>query len=198
MNLQQELDELMALEQLDEAQTARVEEIKKLLAEEAVEKRIQSETDKVRGKYVKELKDLQAQLDGLKNAKLTDEEKAEKDKAEKEKLLADKEAQLLKRELDFETMTLLADKKLDKDFLQFLTATTLEDRKTQLDLLEKHINLKIQQAVKDKLGQSPTPANTTTNNTLRISKEEFAKMGYAEKAQLFLTDADLYNTLKNS
>lgn len=196
MNLKEELDGLLAQESLDETQKARVEELKNLIAEEEVQKKIQAEADRVRGKYSKEMKELQAKLEALENAKMSDEERLVKEKAEKESLLAEREAQLLKKELDFETMSLLNAKKLDKSFLTFLTGNTIEDRIEQLGALETHINNQIQEAVKAKLGQDPAPSNGT-NKSLKVSKEDFKKMGYAEKSNLFLTDPELYNTLKN-
>lgn len=196
MNLQQKLEELLKIENPTEEQIAEIEETKNAIAEEEIQKKIQSEADKVRGKYSKEMKELKAQLEALQTAKMTDEERLAKEKEEKEKLLAEREAQLLKKELDFETMSILNTKKLDKSFLNFLTGQTLEDRIEQLSVLETHINSKIQEAVKAKLGQDPTPSGGN-NDTLKVSKEDFKKMSYAEKSNLFLTNPELYTQLKN-
>ena len=152
MTLQQELDELLKIEESTPEQLAKIEELKASIAEEEVQKKIQSEADKVRSKYAKELKEMQDKLKAIEDAKLTEEEKLIKEKAEKEKLLAEREAQLLKKELDFDSLALLAENNLDKSFLNFLTGQTIDERKEQLNVLKGHIDLQIQEAIKSKLG----------------------------------------------
>lgn len=197
MNLQEKLEELLKIEEPNEEQISEIKEVKKEIEEEEIQKKIQSEADKVRGKYSKELKELKEQLESLQNAKLTDEERLEKEKKEKEKLLSEREAQLLKKELDFDTLSLLNDHNLDKSFMSFLTGASMEERQNQIEILEAHINAKIQDTIKSKLGQNPTPS-TGNNGGLKVSQEDFKKMSYTDKTNLFLTNPELYNQLKNN
>lgn len=45
------------------------------------------------------------------------------------------------------------------------------------------------------MASTPTPAGKATDGEKTISKEQFSKMSYAEMAELFQTNPDLYNRL---
>lgn len=129
----------------DEGQNVKTfseEEVKKLLQQEG-DRRV-SEAQK---KFEKKLEEVQKQLE---LTKLTEEERMKKQEEERKKELEEKEKEIARRELDFETVSLLAEKKLTKDFLKVLAPLeTLDGRKEALDLMLDLIAKEAERRVKE-------------------------------------------------
>lgn len=123
-------------------------------------------------------------------AKMTKEEKAQYLYQKKEKELAVKEAAVTKRELMAEAKYTLAEKKLPLSLAEVLTYTDADACKSSIDAVEKAFQEAVEAAVDERLkgGKPPTKAPDSEP----ITKEIFAKMGYAERLKLKTEQPELY------
>ena len=164
--------------------------------QEELAKLIQSETDKVRTKYSKEMKKLQDQLTQLQLQSMTDQQKAEFELKQKTDELAKKEAELNKKMLDLETKELISSKGLKPELAVLLTADTIEGRKAQLEVLVKTLNLEVKEEIIKKVGQDdPEQSNVKNDGTQGY---DWNKMSYAEKVELYQKDQKLYEAVRNA
>lgn len=131
---------------------------------------LQSEGDKIRTKYNKEIKDLKAKLPVEK----TEEELAyEKEKAD------------FKREkAQFELSKQLSDKGLNAELSKYLNTDGVEDLETYITDLGKLLGVK-----------DFVPNMGHNNGAGNITKEQFSKMNYMERQKLYTENKDLYNIL---
>jgi hypothetical protein len=137
---------------------------------EEVTKLLQSETDKVRTEYVKKVKELESKLPP--------------EKSEKELELEKKEQELLAKEREFKIRETLEKNQLPAELAKFLS--TGEDIESVVNELSEVLN-------KHMLNNSYKPTNKKNNDG--ISKEQFAKMGYIERMNLFENNPELYSKL---
>lgn len=145
---------------------------------EVVNKAIQSEGDKVRTDYTKKLKDLEAKLP----KELSADEKALQ---EREKALEDREKALQEKELKTNLQAKLKDKGLNEQLANYLNIQGVEDLETYITdvakVMESHIE-----------GYKPTGHE---GNSSKVTKEQFNKMSYEERANLYETNQKLYESL---
>lgn len=148
--------------------------------EEEVSKKIQSETDKIRTKYSKEIKELKAKIEELSPTKTEAELEIERRLAELEKSQAEVNAQ--KQFLEMQNT--LKSKGIDEKIATYL--------KDDVDLEEFAItfNSIISEMAKGK-GFVPTDHPTGDN----ITVEEFKKMSYDKRAELYTKNPTLYQKL---
>jgi len=120
---------------------------------DAVQKMIQSETDKVRSKLHDIIKEKDNQLEALKNEKLTDDEKKALKEQEYAKNLADREQALrLSENKHFATQSLISEG-LNPKWLDLVTGAG-DERTTQLIALIKEIKAEDDEKVLDTYRQS--------------------------------------------
>lgn len=142
-------------------------------------------------KYKKELKAKQEELD----SKLTEQERAEKERqakeAEREEMLnkllkeknvAEQKANFLKQGYSEELANTSANALVDGDF------------KTVFDNLGTFISERDKQAQVKALDETKRP--TGGDPTSKVTKEQFKKMSYKEKNELYMNDRELYDSLK--
>lgn len=165
-------EELQETETKDEAKYSQVD----------VDKIIQSETDKVRTKYSKEIKELQGRIAELMPEQKSDHElEIEKRLAELEK--AQKEVEQKKVLLELQDM--LQGKGIDKRITSFL--------KSDIDI-NSFIEL-FNGAVTEKMkNRGYIPSEHVKND--RITQEEFKNMSYSQRAELYEKNPSLYEKLK--
>ena len=146
-----------------------------------VEKLIQSETDRVRTEYSQKLKTVNEELSQYKPKEKSDAEKALEDRISaleaKEKELANKE----------KTMTIankLKEKELTEGLAKYLSVG---------DDVDKAIDEVGALFGNYFLSGSNKPGNHTTNKG--VTKSDFKKMSYAERAKLYSENPTLYQAL---
>ena len=146
-----------------------------------VTKYVQSETDKVRTDYSKKLKDANDEITRLKPV-----EKSESEKALEARIsaLEAKEKELANKEKAMTIADKLKEKELPTDLAKYLNVGEDVD-KTIEDLGAMFGNYF--------LSGSNKPSNHNTNKG--ITKEDFKKMSYSERAKLFQENPTLYNAL---
>ncbi|MDU2122623.1 MAG: hypothetical protein E7E64_08770 [Clostridium celatum] len=144
---------------------------------EGVNKIIQSETDKVRTEYSKKIKDLESKLP----KEPSDEEKAFNERV---KALEEREKAIAEKEYMSTVQGKLKDKGLNEQLAQYLNVQGVEDLETYIKDIAKVINSQIQEY---------KPRGHESNRG--VTKEQFSKMSYVERMNLFETNRQLYDAL---
>jgi hypothetical protein len=144
---QEEFDQKVA-ELDDKGSKEKDFDIQSILQSEDFQKLIQSEVDKVRTKYSQEKKDLEKKLTEARQKNMTKDELI----AERERALQESEIRQQKRELDFETINLLNEKKLPPTLLNFVSGDDLDTRKSNLEnligIMDEFTSLKAEEKFK--------------------------------------------------
>lgn len=144
---------------------------------QGVNKVIQSETDKVRTEYSKKIKELEAKLP----KEMTPEEKV---LDERIKALEERERAIAQKEFETELQGKLKDKGLNEQLSKYLNVQGVEDLETYLEEVAKVIGNQIE-------GYKPRGHESSVG----VTKEQFSKMSYVERMNLFETNRQLYDTL---
>ncbi len=149
--------------------------------QEDVDKKVQSECDKLRTKYVKEIKDLQEQIKKLSPVQKSESEIAIENRlAELEKAQAEVNAQ--KAFLSLQDT--LQGKGIDKALATFLKADV------DVDAFVTAFNSAMKEVTKDK-GYVPDSHNAGD----KITAEEFRNWSYDQRAELYTKNPTLYQKL---
>lgn len=167
----------------------------KPLTAEDIQKMIQSETDKVRTEYSKKVKALEQEKEELAKEKMTEEEKAKFELEKREKELADREKELLKRDLTIKTVDLLKENELPLEFRDFLIGQDEDSTVRKVDTFKKLWKEEMKKAIDEVYKSNGRTIKKSTTDT-NLTKEEFNKMSYTEKLELYNNDKDLYRKLK--
>lgn len=149
---------------------------------EAVTKLVQSETDKVRTDYSKKLKDVQTELDQYKPTEKSDAEKALEERIAN---LEAKEKEIASKERAMTIADKLKAKGLPGELAQYLNFG--EDIDGAIDKVGDTLGNYF-------LGHVSNPSGNHTTNK-GITKADFAKMSYSERAKLFQENNELYKAL---
>lgn len=149
---------------------------------DAVQRLIQSETDKVRTKYSSELKTVNDELAQYKPAEKSDAEKALEQRIAN---LEAKEKEVASKERAMTIADKLKAKGLPGELAQFLNVG--EDIDGAIDKVGDTLGNYF-------LGQVSNPSGNHSTNK-GITKADFAKMSYAERAKLFQENNELYKAL---
>jgi hypothetical protein len=148
---------------------------------DTVNKALQSEGDKVRTKYSKELGELKTELSKYKPAEKSD---AEKLLEEKQKELELKEKELANKELSYTVKEKLSAKGLPSELAKYINVG--DDVDATIEELGGTLNNYF-------LNGTYKPSNHTKNEG--VTKEQFKKMSYIERAKLLETSPELYKAL---
>ena len=154
----------------------------KTYTEEDIKKILQSETDKVRTEYSKKLKDKD---DELNKYKPKEKSEAEIELEKRLKVLEDKEKEVNKKEKLLSISDELDKQGLPKQLAKYLQDT--EDVTTEIENLKKVFN-------NSKIDGSFKPDNHTGTKD-SITKDQFMKMSYKDRVNLFKTNKELYDRL---
>jgi hypothetical protein len=148
---------------------------------EVVTKVIQSETDKVRTDYSKQLNTLKDELKNYKPAEKSDAEKALEEKAQE---LEQKEKELANKEKSYTIKEKLSSKGLPSELAKYITVS--DDIDKTIDEIGGTLSTYF-------LDGTFKPSGHSKNEG--IDKNTFRKMSYSERAKLFDTNPELYKKL---
>ena len=146
---------------------------------EAVQKYAQSEADKVRTNYSKQLKDANEELSKYKPKEKTEEEKSIEARL---KALEDREAELNKKERQVQVKGKLEELGLPTGLAEYLNFKDDEDIEKVGGELAKYF-----------LENGNKPTNHAKSQP--VTKEQFKKMSYVQRAQLYNENPELYKAL---
>lgn len=143
-----------------------------VFTKEELEKIVQSETDKVRTKYSKELKALKEELERLKIAQMTEKEKQEYEEKKRQEALEAKEKELRQKELNLKSYEVITEQKLDARLRPFILAEDEEKIEENAKKLKSIIDSIVNEALQEKikgLGREPHKSDndTTINDPFR-------------------------------
>lgn len=146
-----------------------------------VQKIIQSKEDKLRTEYTKQIKDLKAKLP-------VEKSEIEIELENRLKVLEDKEKALKQQEQQAKLNKSLEEKGLNPQLSNYLKTEGVEDLETYLDELFEIV------VGNDSKDNTYKPSNHNSTNG-GITKDDFNKMGYKERLDLYNSDRELYNSL---
>ena len=156
-----------------------------------MQKGIETALEKQRSKYEALMDDKLSEAEKL--AKMTKEEKAEYQSRKRERELADREAAITRRELMAEVKNTLAEKKMPVKLAELLVYTDADACKKSMEALEAAWQDAVEAGVQEQLkGGTPMKKAPTTP---AVTKEQFAKMGYAERLKLKTETPELYKQI---
>lgn len=104
-------------------------------------------------------------------AKMNADQKAQYEREQTEKKLAEREANISKRELQSEAKDILREKGLPAELFSVLDYGNAEMCSASIDALEKAFRSAVENAVDERIRQSGTTLKTGGNNTVRSSVE---------------------------
>lgn len=142
---------------------------------------LQSHEDRIRTDYSKKLKDAETEL-----AKYKPKEKSESEKKLEERIAAleAKEQELANKEKTMTIAEKLKSKDLPQDLAKFLNVT--DDMDSTIDEVAKMFGGHF-------LDKTNKPTNHATNRG--VTKADFKKMSYAERAKIYQENPQLYEAL---
>lgn len=148
---------------------------------EQVKRYAQGCEDRVRTDYSKQLKDVRAELDKYKPVEKSE---TEKDLEARLSKIEAREKELTERERQMTISSKLKEKGLPSDLAQYLNIG--EDIDKSID----GVNTVLASVI---LNNGNKPTTHTTNQ--RVTKADFRKMSYGERAKLFRDNPELYKLL---
>lgn len=139
--------------------------------------------------------------EAIRLAKLSKSERdAEEFRKEKEKLdserkqIKSQKAEIQRKEVKMEIVKQLAEKGLPTFIAESLMIGDAEQISENIKMFEETWQQEIQKAVQGRLTKSKVPGVKTVENT-GITKEQFLKMSYKERSELYIKDKTLYDSL---
>ena len=126
-------------------------------------------------------------------AAMTKEEKTEYLRKKQDRELADREANITRRELMAEAKNTLAEKNLPVSLAEVLNYTDADACSKSISAVEKAFQEAVKTAVEEKLKGGKPPKKAPEGET--VTKEQFSKMGYAEKLKMKIEKPELFKQL---
>lgn len=145
----------------------------------------QSEGDKIRGKYSKEIKTYETQIEELKGKLPVEKTPQELEFENRLKVIEDREKEVAKKEQLTNLQIQLSDKGLNGELAKYLSIAEGTDLETYLGELVEVISKQATNTYKPKSHASNTS----------ITKEQFKKMNVMERTNLYNTNKELYDIL---
>lgn len=168
--------------------------VKEMIAQALAEK--DKEIDRVRNDYGKKLKGKEQELQSIKTANMTEAEKHAQALEDARNELTQKERDLLERENKLFAVDALNQAEMPLSFLDFVTSDSDEVTTDKISKLKGTFDAEVQKAVDDAFKNKGRTVAKGTGGT--VTAQDFANMGYTERAELYKNDPDLYNTLAGS
>ena len=188
----------------EETITTPAEEVK-TYTEEEVQAMLQKETDRKTTKALETAKskweaEYQAKLETEKSeaeklAKMSEAERFEAELAKQKDAFESERAQFNREKLELQTVKELAAEGLPTEFSSYVLADSAETIKENIKTFKTKWQAEIEKAVDERL-QGRTPKTANKPNGEVITKEQFSKMGYNERLNLFNSNPDLYEQLQ--
>lgn len=126
-------------------------------------------------------------------AKMTKEEKEQYQQQKREKELSEREAAVTRKELMAEAKNTLAEKNLPVSLAEVLNYTDADSCSKSISAVEKAFQQAVEEAVNERLKGGKPPKKAPDQVT--VTKEMYAKMGYAERLKLKTENLELYKQL---
>ena len=130
-------------------------------------------------------------------AKMNADDKQAYQLKKREQELADREAEINKRELTAEAKSILSERGLPIELVNNVNLTDADSVHESIDQLQKSWEEAVQKGVSERIKGGKT-IKKAPGAPAEITKEQFDKMGYKSRNELFERNPELYNKLKDN
>lgn len=166
------------------------EEVEALIQKEA-DKRVTSALQKQAEKNAAETKAKMREAEKL--AAMNEQQKYEYELEQREQKIKEKERELTLAENKAEASKILGEKGLSLDLVDLVVAEDAETMNANIATLNNAFDKSVKTEVEKRLGSSSPKKNLPPDQA--VTREIFAKMGIAERQDLFDNNPDLYREL---
>ena len=128
-------------------------------------------------------------------AKMNADEKEKYQLDQREQKLADREKAIARKELTAEAKAMLSERDLPVELVNVVDLTSAETVSQSVAVLQKSWEQAVQKGVQEKL-KGGAPMKQAPVDSDSITKEEFARMGYQSRNELYQKNPELYKKLK--
>lgn len=128
-------------------------------------------------------------------AKMNADEKQKYQLDQREQELADREKAIARKELTAEAKAMLSERDLPVELVNVVDLTSAETVSQSVAVLQKSWEQAVQKGVQEKL-KGGAPMKQAPVDSDGITKEEFARMGYQSRNELYQKNPELYKKLK--
>ncbi|WP_105209554.1 DUF4355 domain-containing protein [Streptococcus suis] len=135
------------------------------------------------------------QDEAKKLAKMNAEDKQKYQLDKREQDLADREAEITRRELTAEAKTILSERGLPIELVDVVNLADADSVRDSIDAIQKTWEAAVLKGVADKTKGS-APMKKAPAQTGEITKEQFNRMGVRSRNELFERDPELYRKLR--
>ncbi|HEP1785982.1 TPA: DUF4355 domain-containing protein [Streptococcus suis] len=149
--------------------------------------------DKKFAKWKAEQEKAESEAKKLSKMNAEDKQKYQLDKREQD--LADREAEITRRELTAEAKTILSERGLPIELVDVVNLTDADSVRDSIDAIQKTWEAAVLKGVADKTKGS-APMKKAPVEPGEITKEQFNRMGVRSRNELFERDPELYRKLR--
>lgn len=128
-------------------------------------------------------------------AKMNSDEKQKYQLDQREQELANREQAIARKELTAEAKAMLSERDLPVELVNVVDLTSAETVSESVAVLQKSWEQAVQKGVQEKL-KGGAPMKQAPVDSDGITKEEFARMGYQSRNELYQKNPELYKKLK--
>ena len=200
VELDEEVDEKVdETEESKETKTFTEEEVQSMIQAETdrkTTKALQTAKEKWEAEYQEKLKTEKSEAEKL--ASMSAEERAMAEfKKEKDSWLEEKK-QFEKERMQLEATKMLSAEGLPVSFVEYVTGETAEEVTENIETFKTEWKKALEKEVSEKLrGKVPTGSALQSKDILSMTKAEFGKLPYKERARMLSVDPDIVSKLKN-
>ncbi|WP_214780963.1 DUF4355 domain-containing protein [Exiguobacterium sp. S3] len=167
------------------------EAVQEMIAAALAEK--DKELDRVRNEYGKKLKTKEQELQTIKTSNMTEAEKQAQALEDARNEITQKERDLLERENKLFAVDALNKAEMPLTFLEFVTSDSEEVTTSKIETLKATFDSEVQKAVDAAFKNKGRTVAKGTGGA--VTAQDFEKMSYQERVELYKNDPALYNTL---
>jgi hypothetical protein len=187
--VQQGTEEAQTKEQL----TLSREELQKMIdssSDKRVTQALNTAREKWEAEFAEKIKNERSEAEEL--AKMTESERLQREFEKKQQAFEDERKSFLRERLELETVKTLQSNELPTEFSSFVMSDSAEQINENITTFKEQWQKAIEKAVDERLKGS-TPKGSSVKTALK--PEDFSKMTYAQKVELFNTNPELYKRL---
>lgn len=167
------------------------EAVQEMIAAALAEK--DKELDRVRNEYGKKLKTKEQELQTIKTSTMTEAEKQAQALEDARNEITQKERDLLERENKLFAVDALNKAEMPLTFLEFVTSDSEEVTTSKIETLKATLDSEVQKAVDAAFKNKGRTVAKGTGGA--VTAQDFEKMTYQQRVELYKNDPALYNTL---
>lgn len=147
---------------------------------EQVQKMIQSENDKIRGEYSKKLKDKEKELEDLRLASMTEDERKVEELKKREEAIQKQQTELTLAKLTIETVDLLKENNLPLEAKDFLIGKDSDSTKANIQVFKTMFESALETEVHKRFQSTGKEFVDATKSVKGLTREDIKTMSASE------------------